>query len=71
MYSRRGMPFIWCALFVCKDVYFKDGEAKLEDLKIKITETKVITVGQSIAYELDDLETPVTLVATQARFNGR
>lgn len=123
-----------------KDVYFKDGEAKLNDLKIKITETKVIqpgepgneygekpvfaiwydttnlsdkdinpstawiavftaiqdndpnainelevgmlpdeshldtqletikkdgTVSNSIAYELDDLETPVTLVATQ------
>lgn len=123
-----------------KDVYFKDGEVKLNDLKIKITETKVIPVGQpgneygekpvfaiwydttnlsdkdidpttawavvftaiqdndpnsinelevgvlpdeshldtqletikkdgtvsnSIAYELDDLETPVTLVATQ------
>lgn len=123
-----------------KDVYFKDSEAKLEDLKIKITETKVIPVGEpgneygdkpvfaiwfdttnlsdkeidpsiawlavftviqdnnpnavnelevgalpddtfldtqsenikkggtvshAIAYELDDLETPVTLVATQ------
>ncbi|WNO29728.1 hypothetical protein [Bacillus phage SDFMU_Pfc] len=123
-----------------EDVYFKDGEAKLEDLKIKITETKVIPVGEkgneygekpvfaiwyettnlsdkeidpitawaavftaiqdnnpnsvnklsvgmspddrfletqletikkggtvpdAIAYELDDLETPVTLVATQ------
>lgn len=122
------------------DVYFKDGEAKLEDLKINITETKVIPVGEkgneygekpvfaiwysttnlsdkdidpttawsvvftaiqdnnpnsvnelevgmspddsfletqletikkdgtvenAIAYELDDLETPVTLVATQ------
>lgn len=29
-----------------KDVYFKDGEAKLNDLKIKITETKVIPVGE-------------------------
>lgn len=123
-----------------KDVYFKDNEAKLNDLIIKITETKVIqpgepgneygekpvfaiwyettnltdkeidpttawaavftaiqdndpnavnelevgmlpdeshldtqlevikkdgTVENSIAYELDDLETPVTLVATQ------
>lgn len=122
------------------DIYFKDNEAKIEDLKIKITETKVIPVGEtgneygekpvfaiwyettnltdkdinpstawfaiftaiqdnnpnainelevgslpdenhldsqmetikkdgtvenSIAYELDDLETPVTLVATQ------
>lgn len=28
------------------DVYFKDGEAKLNDLKIKITETKVIPVGE-------------------------
>ena len=125
---------------VKKDVYFQDGEAKLNDLKIKITETKVIqpgdpgneygekpvfaiwydttnlsdkeidptmswiavftaiqdnnpnavnelevaplpddqfldsqlevikkdgTVSNAIAYELDDLETPVTLVATQ------
>ena len=122
------------------DVYFKDGEAKLIDLKIQITETKVIppgepgneygdkavlaiwydttnltgkdidptsawmivfeaiqdndpnavntlevgmlpdeqfldsqletikqdgTVSNAVAYELDDLETPVTLVATQ------
>lgn len=122
------------------DVYFKNGEVKLNDLQIKITETKVIPVGEpgneygenpvfaiwydttnlsdkdidpttawaavftaiqdndpnainqlevgmlpddshldtqletikkggtvsnSIAYELDDLETPVTLVATQ------
>ncbi|MDO6448101.1 DUF5067 domain-containing protein [Oceanobacillus profundus] len=122
------------------DVYFKDNEAKINDLKIKITETKVIPAGEpgneygekpvfaiwyettnltdkdidpstawfavftaiqdndpnainelevgslpdenhldsqletikkdgtvenSIAYELDDLETPVTLVATQ------
>lgn len=29
-----------------KDVYFKDNEAKLEDLKINITETKVIKVGE-------------------------
>ena len=29
-----------------KDVYFKDNEAKLEDVKIKITETKVIPVGE-------------------------
>lgn len=29
-----------------KDVYFKDNEAKLEDLKINITETKVIQVGE-------------------------
>lgn len=29
-----------------KDVYFKDNEAKIEDLKIKITETKVIPVGE-------------------------
>ena len=29
-----------------KGVYFKDGEAKLEDLKIKITETKVIQPGE-------------------------
>lgn len=29
-----------------EDVYFKDGEAKLEDLKINITETKVIPVGE-------------------------
>lgn len=125
---------------VSEDVYFKDNEAKLNDLIIKITETKVIqpgepgneygekpvfaiwyettnltdkeidpttawaavftaiqdndpnavnelevgmlpdeshldtqlevikkdgTVENSIAYELDDLETPVTLVATQ------
>lgn len=28
------------------DVYFTDGEAKLNDLKIKITETKVIPVGE-------------------------
>lgn len=28
------------------DVYFKDGEAKLEDIKIKITETKVIPIGE-------------------------
>lgn len=123
-----------------EDVYFKDNEAKIEDLKIKIKETKVIPAGEegnetgekpvfaiwyettnltdkdidpstawiavftalqdndpnavnelemgslpdgnhldtqtetikkdgtvenSIAYELDDLETPVTLVATQ------
>lgn len=123
-----------------RDVYFKDGEAKLNDLKIQITETKVIppgepgneygdkavlaiwydttnltgkdidpisawmvvfeaiqdndpnavntlmvgmlpdeqfldsqletikqdgTVSNAVAYELDDLETPVTLVATQ------
>jgi hypothetical protein len=123
-----------------KDVYFKDNEAKLNDLKIKITETKVIqpgetgneygekpvfaiwyettnlsdkdidpttawmavfeavqdnnpnavntlevgglpdnqfldsqletikkdgTVPNAVAYELDDLETPVTLIATQ------
>lgn len=122
------------------DTYFKDGEAKLNDLKIKITKTKVIPVGEpgneygekpvfaiwydttnlsdkdidpttawtvvftaiqdndpnvvnelnvgmspddqfldsqletikkdgtvsnAVAYELDDLETPVTLVATQ------
>lgn len=123
-----------------KDVYFKDNEAKLVDLKINITETKVIQAGEkgneygekpvlaiwynttnlsekdidpttawisvftviqdnnpnainelsvtsspddrfldsqletikkdgtvenSVAYELDDIETPVTLVATQ------
>ncbi|MEH7107797.1 DUF5067 domain-containing protein [Bacillus sp. JJ1764] len=123
-----------------KDVYFKDNEARLNDLKIKITETKVIqpgetgneygekplfaiwyettnlsdkdidpisawmavfeavqdnnpnavntlevgglpdnqfqdsqletikkdgTVPNAVAYELDDLETPVTLIATQ------
>lgn len=123
-----------------RDVYFKDGEAKLNDLMIQITETKVIlpgepgneygdkavlaiwydttnltgkdinpisawmvvfeviqdndpnavntlevgmlpdeqfldsqletikqdgTVSNAVAYELDDLETPVTLVATQ------
>ncbi|WP_233589720.1 DUF5067 domain-containing protein [Exiguobacterium sp. SH0S7] len=123
-----------------RDVYFKDGEAILNDLKIQITETKVIppgepgneysdkavlaiwydttnltgkditpmsawivvfeaiqdndpnavntlevgmlpdeqfldsqletikqdgTVSNAVAYELDDLETPVTLVATQ------
>ena len=30
-----------------KDVYFKDNEAKLNDLKIKITETKVIPVGET------------------------
>ena len=29
-----------------KDVYFKDNEAKFEDVKIKITETKVIPVGE-------------------------
>jgi hypothetical protein len=29
-----------------KDVYFKDNEAKLNDLKIKITETKVIQAGE-------------------------
>lgn len=29
-----------------EDVYFKDNEAKLEDLKINITETKVIPVGE-------------------------
>lgn len=29
-----------------KDVYFKDNEAKLEDVKVKITETKVIPVGE-------------------------
>ncbi|WP_374964642.1 DUF5067 domain-containing protein [Lysinibacillus sp. RS5] len=29
-----------------EDVYFKDNEVKIEDLKIKITETKVIPVGQ-------------------------
>lgn len=28
------------------DVYFKDNEAKLNDLKIKITETKVIQAGE-------------------------
>jgi Domain of unknown function (DUF5067) len=28
------------------DVYFKDNEAKIDDLKIKITETKVIPVGE-------------------------
>lgn len=28
------------------DVYFKDGEAKLIDLKVNITETKVIPVGE-------------------------
>jgi ABC-type glycerol-3-phosphate transport system substrate-binding protein len=28
------------------DVYFKDNEVKIDDLKIKITETKVIPVGQ-------------------------
>ncbi|MGE8037812.1 DUF5067 domain-containing protein [Lysinibacillus sp. NPDC093692] len=27
-------------------VYFKDGEVKIEDVKIKITETKVIPVGE-------------------------
>ncbi|MGE7953436.1 DUF5067 domain-containing protein [Lysinibacillus xylanilyticus] len=123
-----------------EDVYFKDNEVKIEDLKINITETKVIPVGEkgneygekpvfaiwyettnlsdkdidptsawmavftaiqdndpnavneievgalpddrflntqletikkdgtvenAVAYELDDLETPVTLVATQ------
>lgn len=123
-----------------EDVYFKDGEAKLVDLKVNITQTKIIPVGEkgneygekpviaiwynttnlsdkeidpttawtvvftaiqdnnpnsvnelevgmlpddkflntqlevikkdgtvenAIAYELDDLETPVTLVATQ------
>lgn len=122
------------------EIYFKDNEVKIEDLKIKITDTKVIPVGEagneygenpvfaiwyettnltdddinpttawmvvftaiqdndpnainelnvgslpdenhldsqletikkdgtvenSVAYELDDLETPVTLVATQ------
>lgn len=30
-----------------KDVYFKDNEAKLEDLKVKITETKVIQPGEA------------------------
>lgn len=125
------------------DIYFKDNEVKIDDLKIKITETKVIPVGEvgneygekpvfaiwyettnltdkdidpimawlavftaiqdnnpnainelevgslpddkhldsqtetikkngivenSIAYELDDLETPVTLVANQGIF---
>ncbi|MBO0586099.1 DUF5067 domain-containing protein [Sporosarcina sp. E16_8] len=29
-----------------KDVYFRDNEAKLEDLKINIKETKVIKVGE-------------------------
>lgn len=29
------------------ELYFKDNEAKLNDLKIKITETKVIQVGES------------------------
>ncbi len=29
-----------------KDVYFKDNEVKIEDLKINITETKVIPVGE-------------------------
>lgn len=29
-----------------KGVYFKDGEVKLEDLKIKITDTKVIQPGE-------------------------
>lgn len=29
-----------------EDVYFKDNEAKIEDLKIKITETKVIPAGE-------------------------
>ncbi|EQB35035.1 hypothetical protein M948_18190 [Virgibacillus sp. CM-4] len=29
------------------DVYFKDNEAKINDLKIKITETKVIPAGES------------------------
>jgi len=29
-----------------KDVYFKDNEVKLDDLKIKITETKVIPAGE-------------------------
>lgn len=29
-----------------EDVYFKDGEAKLVDLKIKIKETKVIPAGE-------------------------
>lgn len=29
-----------------KDVYFKDNEVQIEDLKINITETKVIPVGQ-------------------------
>ena len=28
------------------DVYFKDDEAKIEDLKIEITQTKVIPVGE-------------------------
>jgi Domain of unknown function (DUF5067) len=28
------------------DIYFKDNEAKLNDLKIKITETKVIKAGE-------------------------
>ncbi|MFJ7183889.1 DUF5067 domain-containing protein [Lysinibacillus xylanilyticus] len=28
------------------DVYFKDNEVKIEDIKIKITETKVIPVGE-------------------------
>lgn len=31
---------------VNKNVYFKDNEAKLEDVKVKITETKVIPVGE-------------------------
>ncbi|MFJ8102777.1 DUF5067 domain-containing protein [Lysinibacillus sp. NPDC096212] len=31
---------------VDKEVYFKDNEAKLESLKIKITETKVIKPGE-------------------------
>ncbi|MDF0728921.1 DUF5067 domain-containing protein [Cytobacillus sp. S13-E01] len=128
-----------------KDVYFKDNEVKLEDLKIKITETKVIpagkegneygdkpvfaiwydttnltdkdinattawlavfeavqdndpnvvntlnvgslpdaqfresqlqtikkdgTVSNAVAYELDDLETPVTLIASQGILGG-
>lgn len=29
------------------DVYFKDNEVKINDLKIKITETKVIPVGET------------------------
>ncbi|GAA0416788.1 MAG: DUF5067 domain-containing protein [Bacillota bacterium] len=29
-----------------EDVYFKDNEAKIEDLKINITETKVIPAGE-------------------------
>ena len=131
---------------VNKDIYFKDNEAKLEDVKIKITETKVIPVGEegneygdkpvfaiwyettnlsdddinptsgwmavfeavqdndpnaintlevgshpddqyldsqletikkggtvknAVAYELDDLETPVTLIATQGIFGDK